>query len=66
VGETTQYREFSIDRVAYVACCVLAPAALIHGTVYGHLALSKVEGLILSFEIEKEQEKREKKKSESK
>ena len=66
VGETTPDREFSIDRVACVGCCALAPVSTIDDTVYGHMAPSKVEGLILGFEIEKEREKREKKKSESK
>ncbi len=65
-GETTPDREFSIDRVACVGCCALAPVAIIDDTVYGHMAPSKVEGIILGFEIEKEREKREKLKSESK
>lgn len=65
-GETTPEREFSIDRVACVGCCALAPVAIIDDTVYGHMAPSKVVGLILGFEIEKEREKREKRKSESK
>jgi NADH-quinone oxidoreductase subunit E len=65
-GETTPDREFSIDRVACVGCCALAPVAIIDETVYGHMAPSKVEGLIMGFEIEKEREKREKQKSESK
>ena len=63
-GETTPDREFSIDRVACVGCCALAPVAIIGETVYGHMAPSKVEGLLLGFEIEKEREKREKEKIE--
>ena len=65
-GETTPDREFSIDRVACVGCCALAPVAIVNDTVNGHMAPSKVEGLILGFEIEKEREKREKRQSESK
>jgi len=64
-GETTKDREFSIDRVACVGCCALAPVAIIDETVHGHMAPSKVEGLILGFEIEKQREERKKKKSES-
>ena len=64
-GETTQDREFSIDRVACVGCCALAPVAIVDETVHGHMAPSKVEGLILGFEIEKEREKREAKPTES-
>jgi NADH-quinone oxidoreductase subunit E len=63
-GETTPDRQFSIERVACVGCCALAPVAIIGDTVYGHMAPSKVEGLILGFEIEKEKEKREKEKIE--
>ena len=63
-GETTPDREFSIDRVACVGCCALAPVAIIGETVYGHMAPSKVEGLLLGFEIEKEREKRKKEKIE--
>jgi NADH-quinone oxidoreductase subunit E len=58
VGETTPDREFSIDRVACVGCCALAPVAVVDDVVHGHMAPSKVEGLILGFEIEKEREKR--------
>lgn len=58
-GETTPDREFSIDRVACVGCCALAPVAVVDETVHGHVAPSKVEGLILGFQIEKEKEERE-------
>jgi NADH-quinone oxidoreductase subunit E len=64
-GETTPDREFSIDRVACVGCCALAPVALVDDEVHGHVAPSKVEGLILGFEIEKEREEREKQSRES-
>jgi len=64
-GETTKDREFSIDRVACVGCCALAPVAIVDETVHGHMAPSKVEGLILGFEIEKQREERESKPSES-
>lgn len=59
-GETTEDREFSIERVACVGCCALAPVALVGETVHGHMAPSKVEGMILGFQIEKEKEGREK------
>jgi NADH-quinone oxidoreductase subunit E len=64
-GETTADREFSIERVACVGCCALAPVAIIGETVHGHMAPSKVEGLLLRIEIEKDIAKREKEKSES-
>jgi len=64
-GQTTLDREFSIDRVACVGCCALAPVAIVDDTVYGHMAPSKVEGVILGFEIEKERKERERQDSES-
>ena len=64
-GETTPDREFSVERVACVGCCALAPVAIIGETVHGHMAPSKVEGLLLRIEIEKDIAKREKEKSES-
>jgi NADH-quinone oxidoreductase subunit E len=62
-GETTPDREFSIERVACVGCCALAPVAVVDETVQGHMAPSKVEGLILGFQIQKEKDDREKQKS---
>jgi len=64
-GETTSDKEFSIERVACVGCCALAPVAVVEETVQGHMAPSKVEGLLLGFQIEKEKEEREKRRNES-
>ena len=50
-GETSPDREFSIDRVACVGCCALAPVAIVDETVHGQVAPSKVEGLVLGFQI---------------
>lgn len=57
-GETTADREFSVERVACVGCCALAPVALVGDDVHGKMAPSKVEGLILGFQIQKEKEER--------
>lgn len=61
-GETTPDREFSIDRVACVGCCALAPVALMGETLHGNMMTSKVEGLILRVQIEKEKAERERRK----
>ena len=63
-GETTPDREFSIERVACVGCCALAPVAVVNETTHGHMAPSKVEGLLLGFRIEREKQEREKEKIE--
>ena len=64
-GETTPDKEFSIESVACVGCCALAPVALVGETVHGSMAPSKVEGLVLRFQVEKEMEERKKQKNES-
>jgi NADH-quinone oxidoreductase subunit E len=63
-GQTTPDREFSIERVACVGCCALAPVALMGETVHGKMAPSKVEGLVMRVQIEKEKQEREKKQHE--
>jgi NADH-quinone oxidoreductase subunit E len=63
-GETTPDRGFSVDRVACVGCCALAPVTVVGETVYGHMQPSKVEGLVLRTRLEKEMQQREKQKNE--
>lgn len=46
-GQTTTDREFSLDRVACVGCCVLAPVALVGDEVYGHMSPSKIGKKVL-------------------
>jgi NADH-quinone oxidoreductase subunit E len=58
-GETTPDREFGLERVACVGCCALAPVAIVDETTHGHMAPSKVEGLLLGFQIMKDQARRE-------
>ncbi len=53
-GETSPDREYSIERVACVGCCALAPVAVVDEVVQAHMAPSKVEGIILGFELEKQ------------
>ncbi len=62
-GQTTPDREYSIEKVACVGCCALAPVAVIDEEIHGYIAPSRVEGIFLGFEIEKE--KSEKKVSEN-
>jgi NADH-quinone oxidoreductase subunit E len=62
-GETTPDLEFSINRVACVGCCALAPVALVGETVHGKMMTSKVEGLILRIQIEKEKAERAQKRN---
>ena len=54
VGQTTSDREFSLDRVACVGCCALAPVAIVGEKVHSHMAPTKVDGLLLAFQLERE------------
>lgn len=60
-GQTTEDREFSVDRVACIGCCALAPAVIIDKKTHPYMSPSKVEGIFLGYEIEKEMQTREKK-----
>lgn len=48
-GETTPDRKFSLDQVACVGCCALAPVVVVDNLVEGHVTPTRVDGLILSF-----------------
>jgi NADH-quinone oxidoreductase subunit E len=63
-GETTEDREFSIERVACVGCCALAPVALVGEAVHGAMAPSKIEGLFTRIQVEKEMEERQQRQDE--
>jgi NADH-quinone oxidoreductase subunit E len=58
-GQTTPDREFSVERVACVGCCALAPVAIVDEKVQGRMAPSKVEGIILGYSLEKDRAERE-------
>jgi NADH-quinone oxidoreductase subunit E len=57
-GETTADREFSLERVACVGCCAMAPVTVVDDRVEGKVSPTRVKGILLSFEIEKEKDKR--------
>ncbi|MBC7347176.1 MAG: NADH-quinone oxidoreductase subunit NuoE [Clostridia bacterium] len=52
-GETTPDREFGLERVACVGCCALAPVVVVDGRVEGRVSPTRVDGLLLSFSLEK-------------
>lgn len=58
-GQTTEDREFSLERVACVGCCALAPVCIVGETVHGHMQPSKVEGLLLQIDIARQKAARE-------
>jgi len=58
-GEVTGDREYSLDRVACVGCCTLAPVALVGEEVIGNMSPTKVDGLLLQHKVKREQEEGE-------
>lgn len=58
VGETTPDREFSLERVACVGCCALAPVAVVEDIIEGKISPTRVDGILLAFKREREEEKR--------
>ncbi|HUT53357.1 MAG TPA: NAD(P)H-dependent oxidoreductase subunit E [bacterium] len=59
-GERTADGEFSIERVACVGACAMAPVSIVCKEVIGHMAVTKVDGILLQNKLQKEQEEREK------
>ncbi len=49
-GETSPDRKFSLERVACVGCCTLAPVVVVNETVEGQVTPTRVDGIMLSFE----------------
>ena len=58
-GQTTPDREYSVERVACVGCCALAPVAVIDDAVEAHVQPSRVEGIFVQFQVERERQERE-------
>lgn len=56
--ETTPDREFDLDTVACVGCCVMAPVTVVDDKPQGQVEPTKVDGILLAFEREREKEKK--------
>ncbi|UCB47492.1 MAG: NADH-quinone oxidoreductase subunit NuoE [Spirochaetota bacterium] len=51
-GETTDDKLFTIERVACLGCCSLAPVMMINDTTYGRLTLDKLRKVINHYRKE--------------
>ena len=58
--DTDEQRVFTIEKIACLGCCTLAPAARIGQVTYGHLTPEKVPGVISDFLSEEEAKPRAK------
>ncbi len=52
-GETTPDREFSLERVACVGCCAMAPVSVVDDQIEGTISPTRIKGIMLSFEQKK-------------
>jgi NADH-quinone oxidoreductase subunit E len=58
-GETTADREFSLERVACIGCCAMAPVTSVDDRVESKVSPTRVKGILLSCELEKEKDSSE-------
>ena len=52
-GETTRDGVFSLERVACLGCCGMAPVVVIDGNFYGRCTVKKVDKLLNKYRSEK-------------
>jgi NADH-quinone oxidoreductase subunit E len=55
--ETTEDREFDLDTVACVGCCSMAPVTVVDEKPEGGVEPTRVDGILLAFEMEREEKK---------
>ena len=60
-GETTPDREFDMDTVACVGCCTMAPVTVVDDKPEGKVEPTRVDGILLAFELEREEAKNKEK-----
>ena len=61
VGNITPDHEFSLDRVACIGCCALAPVVTIDDTVYPRMTPTRVEEVLVSMKpVSQDQDQLEK------
>ncbi len=58
-GEITIDREFDLDTVACVGCCAMAPVTIVDDSPQGRMSPTRVDGSLLSFQLQKEKEGKE-------
>ncbi len=61
--ETTADREFDLDTVACVGCCTMAPVTVVDEKPEGKVEPTRVDGIMLAFEQEREAKDKEKSES---
>ena len=59
LSQTTPDREFDLDSVACVGCCVMAPVTVVDNQPEGKVEPTRVDGILLAFERESEKRSQE-------
>lgn len=59
-GETSLDRLYSLERVACVGCCTMAPVVVVNDEVEGKVTPTRVDGIILTFQEDGEAKVNEK------
>lgn len=59
-GETSPDREFDLDTVACVGCCAMAPVTVVDKKVESKADPTRVDGILLNYQLQKEKEEKEK------
>jgi NADH-quinone oxidoreductase subunit E len=62
-GETTTDREFDLDTVACVGCCTMAPVTVVDDRPQANVEPTRVDGILLAFEREREKRHKENRES---
>ena len=57
VGGITKDKQYSLDRVACVGCCALAPVTLIDDAVYSRMNTGKVEEVLVNLKASNQNKK---------
>jgi len=57
-GQTTPDREYDLETVACVGACALAPITLVDGEVQGKISPTRVDGILLEHQMERDKQQR--------
>ncbi|MFA5055309.1 MAG: NAD(P)H-dependent oxidoreductase subunit E [Dehalococcoidia bacterium] len=60
-GKTSADREYSLERVACVGCCAMAPVTVVNNNIEAKVSPTRVKGILLDFELKKKKRNGEKK-----
>jgi len=60
-GGTSADREYSLERVACIGCCAMAPVSVVNNVVEARVSPTRVKGILLDLELKKKKRHGEKK-----